>query len=58
MTELERLELVLRRVHDHLDKTTRFAASGETYLLKKILEELTTENIKVAKRDESERRHA
>ncbi len=47
MTELERLELVLRRVHDRLDKTTRFAASGETYLLKKIIEELSDENAEV-----------
>lgn len=44
MTELERMELVLRRVHDRLEKTSRFGVSDELYLLKKILEELTIEN--------------
>ena len=58
MTELERLELVLRRVCDGLERSSRFTVSDELYVLKKFLDELTTENIKVAKRDESERRHA
>jgi hypothetical protein len=44
VTDLERLELVLRRVHDRLDRTTRFGASSELYLLKKIIEEVTAEN--------------
>jgi len=44
MTELERLELVLRRVFVRLDKTPRFGASDELHLLKKIIEELTAEN--------------
>jgi hypothetical protein len=43
MTDLERLELVLRRVCDKIEGTPRAS-------------ELTDENIKVAKRDESERR--
>jgi hypothetical protein len=58
MTELERLELVLRRVCDRLDKSTRFVASDELYMLKVVLEELTNENIRVAKRDEIERKRA
>lgn len=48
MTDLERLELVLRRVHDDLDKTTRFAASSELYVLKKIIQALTAENNELA----------
>ena len=44
MTDLERLELVLRRVHDRLDRTTRFAASDYLYVLKCVIEELTKEN--------------
>jgi hypothetical protein len=44
MTELERLELVLRRVSDALSKTTRFGVSDELYVLKRIIEELTSEN--------------
>jgi len=53
MTELERLELVLRRVCGKIEGTPR---ASEMYVLKAILGELTDENIKVAKRDESERR--
>lgn len=51
MTELERLELVMRRVHDALDKTPRFVVSDELYVLKKLIEELTTENNAVRERE-------
>jgi hypothetical protein len=44
MTELERLEAVLRRVHEHLSRTTRFAASDELHLLKLIIQGLAEEN--------------
>jgi hypothetical protein len=53
MTDLERLELVLRRVCDKIEGTPR---ASELYVLRQLLGELTDENIKVAKRDESERR--
>jgi len=44
VTDLERMELVFRRVHDQLDKTPRFGASDELNVLKKIIEEITAEN--------------
>ena len=45
MTDIECLELVLRRVYADLDRTPRSGASDELHVLKRILEELMQENI-------------
>jgi len=50
MTDLERLELVLRRVHSDLRKTSRFAVSDELLVLKCIIDELSKMNADVSRR--------
>ena len=50
MTELERLELVLRRVHSDLSKTSRFAVSDGLLVLKCIIDELSKMNADVNRR--------
>ena len=44
MTELERLELILRRVHSDLSKTPRFAVHDTMYVLERIIKELAKYN--------------
>ena len=50
MTDLERLELVLRRVHSDLNTTSRFAVSDELLMLKCIIDELSKMNADVNRR--------
>jgi len=44
VTDLERIELIFRRVHDQLDKTPRFGASDELIVLKRLIEAIAIEN--------------
>jgi hypothetical protein len=53
MTDLERLELVLRRVHSDLNKTPRFATSDHLVVLRQIIRELLIVNNEQAKLDQS-----